>query len=60
MNQSYALDMACIKKILKYTQSIRYAYEVYKIGSASELSENELCHLAITQILTNIYEAKEK
>jgi len=60
MKPSPELDMYCVEKILKYIKNIRQAYATYNIFRAHELATNELCHFAITQIITNIYETKIK
>ncbi len=60
MKQSNTFDIVCIGKVLKYIKNIEKAYATFSIVNADDLAENELCHLAITQIITNIYEAKQK
>ena len=60
MKQSNKLDVICINKILKYIKNINEAYDTFQIGSADDLEKNVICHLAITQIITNIYEIKLK
>ncbi|MCL2851559.1 MAG: hypothetical protein FWE20_00790 [Defluviitaleaceae bacterium] len=60
MKQSYKLDEVCIERILRYIKNIHDAYMTFKITSADELASNDLAHLAITQIITNIYELRQK
>ncbi|MCL2079967.1 MAG: hypothetical protein FWH17_09035 [Oscillospiraceae bacterium] len=60
MKRSARLDLICIDKILKYIQTMLNAYFTYQINSADDLANNDLCQLAITQIITNIYELKLK
>ena len=60
MKQSKELDSACIKRILKYIQAIRGAYNTFNIESADDLAGNDICQLAITQAITNIYQLQQK
>lgn len=60
IKKSVEFDIVCVKRVLKYIQNIRDAYRTYKIGHSRELAGNELCHLAITQIIINLYETKTK
>ena len=60
MKQSGRVDIVCIDKILKYIWIIRNAYETFNIGNAKDLEEHDLCQLAVTQAVTNIYELYKK
>jgi len=60
MKQSDRLDIVCISKLLKYIQTLRDAYGMFNITSAEDLAANDICQLAVTQIITNIYELKLK
>ena len=60
MKQSSELDIVCIGKILKYIQTINNAYTKFDITNADDLAGNDICQLAITQAVTNIYELRQK
>jgi len=60
MKQSKKLDAICIGKILRHIQSINKAYTTLKVENASDLADNDICQLAVTQALTNIYGLRQK
>ena len=60
MKQSEELDAVCIGRILKYIQTIKDAYTTLCIRNANDLAVNDICQLAVTQAITNIYELREK
>jgi uncharacterized protein with HEPN domain len=60
VKKSNEVDVVCINKILKYIENISDAYATFQISNADNLARNEICHLAITQIITNIYVIKLK
>jgi len=60
VKQAYNLDFECINKILKYIKAIGDAYDVFKIKKATDLSNNYVCQLAVTQAITNIFEVKKR
>lgn len=60
MKKSNRLDVVCIDLILKYIGNLREAYDTYNITSKVELKRATLCHLAVTQLITNIYQSKQK
>jgi len=53
-------DIVCINKVLKYIALIRKAYSNFNIKTLDDLEANDICQLAITQAITNIYEVKKK
>lgn len=60
MKKSDRLDSICISRLLKYIQTLRDAYDMFNITNADDLAANDICQLAVTQIITNIYELKLK
>jgi len=60
MVQSNKLDLICIEKILRHIQTIKDACILFNIYDPNDLALNEICQLAVTQAITNIYELKQK
>ena len=60
MKQSKKLDVICISKILKYIRTINDSYTMFNIRNANDLDGNDICQLAITQAITNIYQLRQK
>ena len=60
MKKSQKTDARCIELMLKYISHMEEAYNHYNISSKNDLEENVLCHLAITQLITNVYECSKK
>lgn len=59
MKQSIKTDIICIEKIIKYVKGIKECFEHFNINSDSDLQDTFLAKLAITQLITNIYETKK-
>ena len=60
MKPSEKTDIVCIKKIIKYIGSINECFTHFKINSHEDLENTHLAQLAVTQAITNIYEAKKR
>ena len=60
MKKNDKTDKICIEKILRYIGDIKECFEFYDIKSHSDLESKRLAGYAVTQILTNIYAAKQK
>jgi len=60
MKKSNDLDVVCLEKILKHIQTISDAYATFKINNATDLADNHICQLAITQAITNVYELRKR
>jgi len=60
MKQSFKTDKICIEKILRYISQMRHIYELSGVSSPDELEDDFACHLAMTQLITNIHEMTVK
>ena len=60
MKQTAKTDIIYMKKIIKYIALIGETYSKFDINSLEDLENDEVCQLAITQAITNIYEMKKK
>lgn len=59
MRKSAACDKICIEKIVKNIDRIKTAYAHFGIKAPVDLMNCDLAQLAVTQAITNIYEAKK-
>jgi len=46
--------------MLNHMQTIGSAYEMFGVNSADDLKASHICQLAITQLITNIYELRKR
>jgi uncharacterized protein with HEPN domain len=60
MEKNHENDIVYIEKILKYISLIEETFGHFNITGAEELILSEIAELAVTQIITNIYESKKK
>ena len=56
----YNKNLQCIEKILKWTMKISEVLDRFDIQKYEDFEQNEICQLAITQLITNIYELTKK
>ena len=60
VKKSSETDRACISRMLNHIQTIGSAYEMFGVNSAEDLKASHICQLAITQLITNIYELRKR
>ena len=60
MKKNIETDKICAEKILCYIGDIRECFEHYDIKGYSDLADKRLAQYALTQILTNIHEARKR
>ena len=56
----YNKNLQCIEKILKWVTKIQDVFAKFEIKKYEDFESNEICQLAINQLITNIYELTKK
>ena len=56
----YNKNQQCIEKILKWTKKIQDVLDKFDINDYESFEQDEICQLAINQLITNIHELTKK
>jgi uncharacterized protein with HEPN domain len=59
VKQTTKTDIICIEKVLRYISLINETYKKFDINNLENLEDDVICQLAITQLMTNIYEVQK-
>jgi len=56
----YNKNLQCIEKILKWIKTMRRLFSEFSIETVEDYENCETCQLAISQLVTNVYELVKK
>ena len=60
MKLSAKTDIECLERIMKHIGSIKKAYTAFGIETLNDFLGSDVCQLAVSQALTNVYELRKK